>query len=45
MASGLLTVPVNRQPEAIQLGSHLIDVAIGPIPGINIAFNRRIFGG
>ena len=45
VAGGLLTVPVDRQAEAIQLRSHLIDVAIGPIAGINVAFDCSIFGG
>ena len=39
----LLAAPVDRQTKPIQLRPHLIDVAVGPLAGIHIAFDRRVF--
>ena len=43
MAGGLLAIPINGKSQSVQLGAHLIDVAIGPVAWIHIALDRRIF--
>ena len=45
VAGRLFAAPIDRKAKAIQLRPHLIDVAVGPLAGVHIAFDRRVFSG
>ena len=44
MASGLFSIPVDGQAEPVELVPHLVDIAVSPFTGVNIAFDGSIFG-
>ena len=38
----LFPIPVDGQTKPLQLTSHLLDIAVGPVPWIDVAFDRSV---
>ena len=45
VAGGHFAIPVDREPELVQLLPHRSDVLVGPAAGIHTPFNGGVFGG